>query len=121
MEKASWQDLPTESMGDLVSRQMMSGGNATVGRFLLARGAVIPRHSHVSEQYSVILAGTVRFIFDDRQVDVASGEILFIPANVPHSVEALEDSVDLDFFAPRREEWIRREDSYLRKIAPDGK
>lgn len=120
MQKASWQDLPAERMGDLISRQMLSGGNATVGRFLLARGAVIPRHSHTNEQYSVILSGVVRFLFDDRHVDVAAGEILFIPGNVPHSIEALEDSVDLDFFAPRREDWIRREDSYLRKIGPEG-
>jgi unsaturated pyranuronate lyase len=117
MEKTSWRELPAESMGDLISRQMLSGGNATVGRFLLSRGAVIPRHSHASEQYSVILSGAVRFVFDDRQVDVAAGEILYIPGNEPHSIEALEDSVDLDFFAPRREDWIRREDSYLRKIA----
>lgn len=119
MQKASWQELPAERMGDLISRQMLSGGNATVGRFLLTRGAVIPRHAHANEQYSVILSGRVRFVFDDRHEDVAAGEILFIPGNVPHSIEALEDSVDLDFFAPRREDWIRREDSYLRKIGPD--
>jgi hypothetical protein len=28
---------------------------------------------------------------------------------------ALEDTVDVDIFAPRREDWIRKEDSYLRK------
>jgi hypothetical protein len=27
----------------------------------------------------------------------------------------MEDTVDLDFFAPRREDWIRKEDSYLRQ------
>jgi hypothetical protein len=34
---------------------------------------------------------------------------------VPHSAVALEDTVDVDIFAPRREDWIRKEDSYLRK------
>jgi hypothetical protein len=34
---------------------------------------------------------------------------------VPHAAEALEDTVDIDFFAPRREEWIRGDDAYLRR------
>ena len=33
----------------------------------------------------------------------------------PHSAVAMEDTVDVDIFAPRREDWIRKEDSYLRK------
>jgi quercetin dioxygenase-like cupin family protein len=37
-----------------------------------------------------------------------------IPGNVPHRVEALEDSVVFDVFAPRREDWIRGDDAYLR-------
>ncbi len=45
---------------------------------------------------------------------VRGGEILLIPAHVPHAAEALEDTVDFDFFAPRREDWIRKDDAYLR-------
>src|SRR6266404_813820 len=102
-------EMENERISDLISRQMVSGENATVGRLTLARGAVVPRHFHVSEQYSVILSGALRFVFDDREVDVNAGEVLFIPANLPHSAIALEDTVDLDFFAPRREDWIRKE------------
>jgi mannose-6-phosphate isomerase-like protein (cupin superfamily) len=54
-------------------------------------------------------------VFDDREVIVRGGEVLYIPANVPHSAVALEDTVDIDFFAPRREDWIRKEDAYLRE------
>jgi quercetin dioxygenase-like cupin family protein len=38
-----------------------------------------------------------------------------LPANVPHEVEALEDSVLLDVFSPVREDWLRGEDAYLRR------
>jgi quercetin dioxygenase-like cupin family protein len=113
--KAAWQEMEDERITDLISRQMISGESATVGRLVLAKGAVVPRHFHVSEQYSVILSGALRFIFDDREMVVKAGEILFIPANMPHSAVALEDTVDLDFFAPRREDWIRKEDAYLRQ------
>jgi quercetin dioxygenase-like cupin family protein len=94
---------------------MISGENATVSQLLLKKGAVVPRHSHVNEQYSWITSGLLKFVFDDREILVGAGEVLVIPANVPHSAVAMEDTVDVDFFAPRREDWIRKEDSYLRK------
>jgi quercetin dioxygenase-like cupin family protein len=115
MEKASWDELPSEQLSHLIGRQMISGENATVGRLLLKRGAVVPRHWHVSEQFSLILEGKLRFDFDDGEIILSAGEVLVIPANVPHSAVALEDTVDVDFFAPRREDWIRKEDAYLRE------
>jgi quercetin dioxygenase-like cupin family protein len=115
MEKSSWEKLPAEQLNHLISRQMLNGENATVARLLLKRGAIVPRHFHVSEQFSLILEGKLRFVFDDQEIVVGAGEILFIPANVPHSAVAVEDTVDVDFFAPRREDWIRKEDAYLRE------
>ena len=116
MHKTSWAQIEPEKMTDLITRRMVNGENATVAQLLLSRGAVVPRHSHVSEQYSLIFSGNLKFIFDDgREVEVKAGEVLYIPANMPHSAVAMEDTVDLDFFAPRREDWIRKEDSYLRQ------
>lgn len=111
----SWEKLETEKMSEVIARQMISGEDATLARVLLSRGAVVPRHSHRSEQYTMILTGTLKFFFDDgATVTVRPGDLLLIPAHVPHSAEALEDTVDIDFFAPRREEWIRKDDAYLR-------
>ena len=107
--------MEIEQLNDKLSRQMISGENATISQLLLKKGAVVPRHSHVNEQYSWIISGALRFVFDDREILVGAGEILLIPANVAHSAVALEDTVDVDIFAPRREDWIRKEDSYLRK------
>ena len=114
LEKTSWKTMEIEQLNDKISRQMISGENATLSQLLLKRGAVVPRHSHVNEQYSWIISGALKFVFDDREILVGAGEILLIPANVPHSAVALEDTVDVDIFAPRREDWIRKEDSYLR-------
>jgi len=114
LEKSSWKTIEVEKMNDLISRQMISGENATISQLLLKRGATVPRHSHVNEQYSWIISGSAKFIFDDREIVLNAGDILLIPAHVPHSAVALEDTVDIDFFAPRREDWIRKEDAYLR-------
>ena len=115
LEKSSWKTMEVEQLNDKLSRQMISGENATISQLLLKKGAVVPRHSHLNEQYSWIISGALKFVFDDREILVGAGEILLIPANVAHSAVALEDTVDVDIFAPRREDWIRKEDSYLRK------
>ena len=107
--------MEIEQLNDKLSRQMISGENATIAQLLLKKGAVVPRHSHMNEQYSWIISGALKFVFDNREILVGAGEILLIPANLAHSAVALEDTVDVDIFAPRREDWIRKEDSYLRK------
>jgi len=115
LEKSSWKTTEIEQLNDKLSRRMISGENATVSQLMLKKGATVPRHSHMNEQYSWIISGALKFVFDDREILVGEGEVLVIPANVPHSAVALEDTVDVDIFAPRREDWIRKEDSYLRK------
>lgn len=114
MEAISWEQIDAEQLNDKIERRMLHGEHTTVARIFLRRGATVPRHSHASEQFSLILSGCLRFIFDDRTVDVHAGQMLFIPSHVPHAAEALDDTLDLDIFSPRREDWIRHEDAYLR-------
>lgn len=116
----SWARLETEKLSAVITRQIISGEDATLARISLARGAVVPRHSHPSEQFSLVLSGALKFVLDDGEVVVRADEMIVIPPNVPHAAEALEEVVDIDFFAPRREDWIRKDDSYLRSGAGKG-
>ena len=115
VEKSSWNTMEVEQLNDKLSRQMISGENATISQLLLKKGAAVPRHAHTNEQYSWIISGLLKFVFDDREILVGAGDVLVIPPNVAHAAVALEDTVDVDIFAPRREDWIRKEDAYLRK------
>ena len=115
LEKSSWKSIEVEHLSDKLTRQMISGENATVSQLVLKKGATVPRHSHMNEQYSWIISGALKFIFDDREILVGAGDVLLIPGNVAHTAVALEDTVDVDIFAPRRDDWIRKDDSYLRK------
>jgi quercetin dioxygenase-like cupin family protein len=54
------------------------------------------------------------FVIGGEERIVSGGEALTIPANAPHLVEALEDSLATDLFCPVREDWIRGDDAYLR-------
>lgn len=114
MQFTSWDALEDEQLSDSISRRMVSGAQGTLARVVLKRGAVVPRHSHVNEQFSWILSGALKFVFDDRELVARAGDLVLIPANEPHAAEALEDTVDVDFFVPRREDWITKNDAYLR-------
>lgn len=115
LEVQSWDKVELEKLSPTITRQMLNGQHTTVARIWLAKGAVVPRHQHDSEQFSLILSGALKFFFDAGERIVRGGEMIFIPSNVPHAAEALEDTVDLDIFSPRREDWIRKDDAYLRK------
>ena len=86
----------------------------TVARIRLLKGAVVPMHHHVNEQISMIEYGRLRFVVAGEERILTAGEALAIPPNAPHLVEALEDSLATDLFAPVREDWIRGDDAYLR-------
>jgi quercetin dioxygenase-like cupin family protein len=77
----------------------------------------VPKHEHENEQLTYVLEGRLRFALGaagDQVVDVAAGEVLLIPAHLPHSAEALEDTLDVDVFHPPRQDWLDGDDAYLR-------
>ena len=115
MKIHTWSQIPVEELNPLVTRQVLHGDQITMSRLSLRKGAVVPRHQHVNEQITTMESGRLRFIFDDQELVVQTGDSLQIPSNVPHRVEALEDSVALDLFSPTREDWIRGDDAYLRR------
>jgi quercetin dioxygenase-like cupin family protein len=113
-----WSDIAAETLNPLLDRQFVTGEQAMFARIVLRKGCVVPLHAHANEQISYIVEGALRFLLGEpgaaREYIVRPGDVLVIPGNVPHSAEALEDTVDLDIFAPPRQDWVRKEDSYLR-------
>ncbi len=109
------EDSPREQMLAGVQRRFLSGERTTVAQIWLSKGALVPQHTHESEQVSYIVEGALRFTLGDGEVTtVRGGEVLVIPSMLPHGAEALEDTYDIDLFAPRREDWISGNDAYLR-------
>jgi len=114
MEMRRWVDEPVERLSDTIGRQLLNTDRMTIARVLLGEGAVVPEHRHEHEQVATVLAGRVRFVVDGEEREVAAGESVVLRPNVPHAVEALEESVVLDVFSPVRDDWLRGDDAYLR-------
>jgi quercetin dioxygenase-like cupin family protein len=114
MKHYEWEKIEKEQLSSVFARQVIHADQMTVARVYLKKGAIVPRHSHVNEQITLMQEGKLRFVFDDREVLVCAGDALQIKAHEPHSAESLEDSVAIDLFSPTREDWIRGDDAYLR-------
>jgi quercetin dioxygenase-like cupin family protein len=110
----NWSQIPEEQLNDLVARQMIHGETMTIARIHLRKGAVVPMHQHPNEQISMVEHGRLRFVIAGQERIVQGGDMIAIPPNAPHLVEALEDSLATDLFSPVREDWIRGDDAYLR-------
>ena len=75
------------------------------------------RSSIIGGTARTLIEGALRFDFDDgTSHTVHAGEVLVIPGDLPHSATAEEDCVDFDIFAPPRQDWINKDDAYLRKV-----
>jgi quercetin dioxygenase-like cupin family protein len=113
-----WNELPSEKVTDVIGRRLVTGERSMLAHLYMDKGAVVPRHSHDNEQFTYILKGALRFRLgadgeEEEEVIVREGQVLHIPSNLPHSAEALEDTVDLDVFTPIRQDWIDGTDSYF--------
>ncbi len=112
-----WDDLPREELNPSIGRKLLTGDRMMLAHIYLAKGAVVPKHEHDNEQLTYVLEGALRFSLGDdgsEVVDVRAGEVLHIPSHEPHSAEALEDTLDVDVFAPPRQDWLDGSDAYLR-------
>lgn len=105
----SWSDVPREVLNKHIERQVVSGDQLMMAKLFLKKDAFVGVHSHPNEQFTYILSGKVLFRYGvnmENEVVVAAGEILHIPANIPHSALCLEEAIDLDVFTPLREDWL---------------
>ena len=114
LKHIAWKDVEVEALNPLLGRQMITGDKVMLARVLLKKGCVVPEHSHENEQLTYIVEGALKFWIDGKELVVGKGEVLCIPAHMPHKAEAMEDTVDLDVFYPPRQDWLNKTDSYLR-------
>ena len=107
--KFTWNDMPKERVTNRIDRRVVAGESTMVAHVYLEKGAIVPEHAHHNEQITYILKGKLRFwVGDDlsQVFDVAEGEVLHLPSNVPHKAEALEETLDVDIFSPPRQDWL---------------
>lgn len=107
-----------EQVAPKLKRKWLTGNQSTFAYWKMDEGAHVPRHQHPNEQTTYIQNGSVRVLINGTEHIVKAGGVLIIPANTPHEFFCLEDgTVDIDFFAPPRADWINGTADYLKTAA----
>jgi len=114
MQTYNWDSIAKERMNPLLVRQVIHGDNMTIARLEIAKGCNVPEHSHHNEQIAMVQSGRILFNVGGVESTLGPFDTICIPPNVPHFVDVIEDCVVFDLFSPRREDWIRGDDAYLR-------
>ena len=87
-----WEDLPLEKVTEMIARKAIPGTQDALVQAYLKKGAIVPRHSHEAAQLIHVLQGALRTSVDGADTTVREGDVLHIPAGVPHQAEAIDDT-----------------------------
>lgn len=118
IEKLRWEDVPTEHVTPEMERKIISGEKMMIARMRFKDGFLVPLHSHVNEQITQVVSGTMRFWFGENkeeEMDLMAGDVIVIPANLPHEALMIGEVEEIDSWAPPRADWLDGTDDYLRK------
>ena len=96
---------PVEMLPGVVRRTLNEGERTMLCEIALAKGSVVPLHTHPHEQIGYLSRGRIIFRIGDEERELREGDSWCVPSNVPHMVTTLEDSVAIDIFSPPRDEY----------------
>ena len=105
-----WDEIALDKITEMISQKIVAGEREMLAQIYLKRGALVPMHSHESEQMTYILQGALRVVVGGEEMIVREGEVLHVPPWIPHQAEAIEDTFELDVFSPVRQDWLDGED-----------
>ncbi|MEW5831350.1 MAG: cupin domain-containing protein [Campylobacterota bacterium] len=84
-----------QKAGQGVSMQMLlslqEAPNFAMRCFTIEAGGHMPHHTNTVEHEQFVLSGRAKVRVGDESFEAKAGDILYIPANVPHSYETLGD------------------------------
>ena len=101
-----WDEIALDKVTEMLSQKIVTGEREMIAQTYLKRGALVPIHSHDSEQMTYVLQGALKLLVAGEEVTLREGEVLHITPGVAHQVEALDDTFVLGVFSPVRRDWV---------------
>jgi quercetin dioxygenase-like cupin family protein len=91
-----WDELPLEAVTELIARKVIAGARERLAQVYLKRGALVPLHAHAGTELIYVLEGALSAQVGGEAVTARDGDVLRVPAGIPHQLEALDDTFVLD-------------------------
>jgi len=83
-------ELVKYARGSIVSRTLLEGKQGTFTLFAFDRGQGLSEHSAPYDAYVIGLDGAAEVTIGGKAVQIRPGQIVLMPADVPHAVRATE-------------------------------
>lgn len=77
--------------GQVVSKTLAQNQAVSVTLFAFAKGEEISAHDSTGDAFVHVLEGTGKFTVGDKEHICKAGDVLVMPARIPHAVYAVED------------------------------
>lgn len=90
-QPASLESLIEYGDASIVSKVIIDRGVGNVTLFSFAKGQGLSEHTAPFDALVQIVAGCAEIIIGGKKNKLATGEIIIMPANVPHAVNAPEN------------------------------
>lgn len=74
--------------GAIVSRVLHRGPAGNLSLFAFEAGEEVEEHTTPCDAFVTVLEGTATVIIDGSETNVAEGEMILMPAGLPHSLRA---------------------------------
>ncbi len=87
-------------VGNVTLKPMMAGKEMVMLEIRYPRGSGSPTHAHAHESVCYVIEGRIKAVVEGAEHTLAVGDACVHPKDVPHSVEALEDSTILEIKSP---------------------
>lgn len=118
-EKITLDDLPVEHLNDAMSRCAAFGTNMSMAKYELGIGAVPAdhRHHHPYEQAIFMVSGRMTAFVGDETMELATGDLVFIPPDVPHGAIIREHCSVLEFYSPARDDMRSGTDPVMQQLS----
>ncbi len=84
-------NLVEYQVGNVVSKVLMKAPNGTVTLFAFSAGSELSEHTAPFEALINVVDGVAEIGVDGTGHEVESGEVINLPANIPHWVKAIKD------------------------------
>lgn len=84
------EDLTSYADGGIVSQQLTKNDSGNITLFAFDKGQALSEHSAPFDAVVQVLDGEGRFTIGGEPHLVKKGQMIVMPANVPHAVDAVE-------------------------------
>ena len=105
MELNQIKNLPEKEMMPGFLGRFIHTGSMTISFWKIKKGSILPLHSHLHEQITQVIEGTLELTVEGETFTLRPGDVMTIAPYEKHSGLAMEECYVQDIFRPEREDY----------------